>query len=87
MEGTAMFRVARKLNNVKRMVKAWNKSDFGHIFSIKEDLSTNLSSVQSSIQENGYDALNRDVDLSILSELHDIISKEEKFWRQRSRIN
>ncbi len=82
-----MFRVARKLSNVKRMVKAWNKSDFGHLFSQKEYLSTNLTSIQASIQENGYDASNSEEELSILSDLHDIISKEEKFWRQRSRIN
>ena len=87
MEGTAMFRVAKKLNNVKRMVKAWNKSDFEHIFSLKEDLSVNLSSIQASIQENGYDVSNKEEELSILSKFHDIISKEEKFWRQRSRIN
>ena len=74
-----MYKVARKLSNVKRMVKVWNKSDFGHIFSLKEDLSVNLSSIQASIQENGYDVLNKEEELSILSDLHDIISKEEKF--------
>ena len=30
--------------------------------------------------------MNREEDLSILSDLHNIISKEEKFWRQRSRV-
>ena len=79
MEGIAMYRVARKLNNVKRMVKAWNKSDFGHIFSNKEDLSIKLSSIQASIQENGYDMLNREEELSILFDLHDIINKEKNF--------
>ena len=74
-----MYRVARKLSNVKRKVKAWNKSYFGHIFSQKEDLIANLSSIQASIQENGYDVSNREEELSILSELHDIISKEENF--------
>ncbi len=82
-----MYRVARKLSNVKRMVKAWNKSDFGHIFFEKEVLSDNLFSIQASIQEDGYDELNKDAELSILSDLHNIISKEEKFWRQRSRVN
>ena len=49
VEGTAMFRVSRKLSNVKRMVKVWNKTDFGHIFLEKEDLSQKLISIQDSI--------------------------------------
>ena len=32
VEGTAMYKVAQKLKNVKRNIKIWNKSDFGHIF-------------------------------------------------------
>ena len=35
MEGTAMFRIAQKLKNVKRNIKVWYKSDFGHIFQEK----------------------------------------------------
>ena len=87
MEGTAMFRVSRKLSNVKRMVKVWNKMDFGHIFHEKEEFSKKLSSIQDIIQQEGYDELNMEAELSIISDLHNIISKEEKFWRQRSRIN
>ena len=87
MEGTTMYRVARKLNNVKRMVKAWKKLGFGHIFSDKAYLSVKLSSIQASIQENGYDNLNREEELSILFDLHNIINKKEKFCRQRSRVN
>ena len=30
--GIAIFRVSRKLSNIKRMVKVWNKIEFGHIF-------------------------------------------------------
>ena len=87
VEGTAMFRVARKLSSVKRMVKVWNKSNFGHIFLEKDDLSDKLISIQASIQQDGNDELNREAELSILLDLHNIISKEEKFCRQRSRIN
>ena len=87
VEGTTMFRVARKLRNVKRMIKVWNKTDFGHIFQEKEDLSDKLTSIQDNIQQEGYTDLNREVELSILSNLHNIISKEEKFYKQRSKIN
>ena len=83
----ATNRVARKLSNVKRMIKVWNKMDFGHIFHDKEDLTIKLISIQDNIQQEGYNELNIEAELSILSDLHNIISKEEKFWRQRSRIN
>lgn len=80
-----MFRVARKLSNVKRLVKGWNKTDFSHIFHEKEILSDKLLLGQNSIQHDGYDEINREVELSLLLDLHNIINKEEKFWRQRSR--
>ena len=81
-----MFRVSRKLN-LKRMIKVWNIIDFGHIFHDKEDLSVKLTSIQDNMQQKGYNDLNREAELSILSNLHHIISKKEKFWRQRSKIN
>ncbi len=39
VEGSAMFRVARKLSNVKRIVKIWNKTNFGNIFHEKNVMS------------------------------------------------
>ena len=45
-----MFRVSKKLSNVKRMIKVWNKMDFGHIFHDKGDLSNKLTSIQDNIQ-------------------------------------
>ena len=35
VEAASMFRVAKKLSNVKRMIKVQNKMNFGHIFMIK----------------------------------------------------
>ncbi len=86
VEGSAMFRVTRKLSNVKRMIKIWNKSDFGHIFHEKKELFDNLTIIQDCIQKEGYTETNRVSELKTLSEIHNIINKEEKFWRQRSRI-
>ena len=86
VEGSAMFRVTRKLSNVKRMIKIWNKSGFGHIFHEKKELFDNLTIIQDCIQKEGYTETNRVSELKTLSEIHNIINKEEKFWRQRSRI-
>lgn len=74
-----MFRVSKKLSNVKRMIKIWNKSNFGHIFHDKKELTENLSLIQDSIQKEGYTESNREAELKILSEIHNIINKEEKF--------
>ena len=45
IEGTALYRVASKLKNVKKEVKIWNKNCFGNIFEkkyvIKEDIQKN----------------------------------------------
>ena len=79
VEGSTIFRVTRKLINVKRKITIWNKIDFGHIFKEKQDLLVKLSSMQESIQEEGYNDYNRESKLVILTELHYIISKEEKF--------
>ena len=81
VEGIAMFSVAKKLTNVKQMIKVQNKIDFGHIFQDKEELFFKLSSIQDTIQQDGYNDLNRNVEISILTSLENIISKEEKFWK------
>ena len=57
--GTAMYRVAHKLKNVKRNIKIWNKSNFGHIFQDKDDKSNQLYLIQEDIQHNGYNDRNR----------------------------
>lgn len=86
-EGTAMFRVTKKLSNMKWMIKIWNKMDFGHIFQEKEEISDKLSSIHDLIQHDGYNEHNRNIEMSILTNFHNIISKEENLWKQRSRIN
>ena len=35
VEGTAMFKVAKKLRNVKDNMKRWNRETFGNIFESK----------------------------------------------------
>ena len=49
LEGTTMFRVAQKLKNVKRNIKFWNKTNFGHLFQEKDEKTDQLSIVQEEI--------------------------------------
>ena len=55
--------------------------EFGHIFQEKDVLSKKSTSIQENIQQEGYNELNREDELPILLDLHNIISKEEIFWR------
>ena len=78
-----MLREMLKFGNVK----IWNKIDFGHIFQNKEEIIDQLCSIQDLIQQEGYNDQVRIKEKSILTNLHNIIGKEELFWKQRSRIN
>ena len=82
-----MFRISQKLKNVKRNIKVWNKLDFGNIFQEKDEKIDQLCIVQEWIQQEGYNDHNRIEERSILSDLHNIISRKENFWKQRSRVN
>ena len=48
--------------------------NFGHIFHDKEDFFVKLSSIQDTIEQEGYNGLNRNLELSILIDLDNIIS-------------
>ncbi|XP_057853629.2 uncharacterized protein LOC131063743 [Cryptomeria japonica] len=52
---TMIFRLAKKLANVRSNIQLWNKASFGNIFQIKEKLKKDLDDVQSQIQDVGYD--------------------------------
>lgn len=85
IQGTAMFRVANKLANIISNIQLWNKVSFSNIFQIKENLKKYLDDVQSQIQDVGYDPMVMDKQVELLTKIHDIISKEEEFWNQRSK--
>ena len=80
-----MFQVAAKLKNVKKNIKKWNKHTFGNIFENKKKILEELKDIQDRIQTDGYEVVSREEESVKLVEFHDIITKEEMFWRQRSR--
>lgn len=49
VEGSAMFKVAKKLRNVKLNVRKWNKSFFGNIFHSKAGILEDLGLIQEDI--------------------------------------
>lgn len=85
VEGTTLFRVAKKLNIIKVKVKIWNKETFGDIFKMKANIKIDIKEVQDKIQVEGLSEDLRSSKNRLLSKYHEIISIEETFWRQRSR--
>ncbi|XP_059071116.1 uncharacterized protein LOC131863509 [Cryptomeria japonica] len=83
INGSTMFRVAKKFVEVKSNIRKWNKESFGNIFVNKATIQLDLKEIKDKIQVKGYldDHLARENE--ILSKLHDINSKEEEFWKQR----
>ena len=74
-----MFKVATKLKNVKKNnIKKWNKDIFANIFENIKILEE-FKDIQDSIQVDGYENVSRDEESEKLTEIHDIISKEEMF--------
>ena len=51
IDGTALFRVASTLKNVKKKVKIWNKRFFGNIFERKSIVKDELQKNQERIQK------------------------------------
>ena len=51
LDGTAMYRLAQKLDNIRRNVKGWAKSSFGDLFKIKGEVEEKLKKLQGEIAE------------------------------------
>ena len=79
VDGTTMYKVAKKLRFIKLEICKWNKLDFGNIFQDKERILGYLAEVQNDIQTWGYDDKFLNSKKEILVELHNIVGKEEMF--------
>ena len=86
VEGTALYKVASKLRNVKKEARIWNKRCFGNIFEIKPKIKEELKIIQDKIQKEGHTPNLVREENGKLVEYHDIVTKEEIYWKQRSRL-
>lgn len=69
----------RNLYFFKRNIKIWNKFNFGHIFQDKDVVSDQFLTIQDTIQKEGYNEHLKIFKMSLLLDLHNIISREENF--------
>ena len=63
----------------------WKKECFGNIFEIKEKIKEDLHKIQDTIQIDGYNPDLVSKENEKMAQYHDIITKEEIYWRKRSR--
>lgn len=74
------------LSSFELEVTGWAKSTFGDIFQTKRRLLGRLQGIQSSPNYPGSNFL-LDLENRLIIEYSEILKREEKYWKLRSRIN
>lgn len=83
--GSEMFIVVNKLKAIKRKLLEWNRENFGNIFDKKLLIEKNLKDFNKEVLEKEMNEHLFLKEKSLLSEYEKILSKEEIFWRKKSR--
>lgn len=86
-EGSKLFCFIAKLKLVKQKLLQWNSQHFKNIFSTKRALEERLAALNDKIISMGMDQESFHQERNLLLEYEDIVSKEEIFWKQKSREN
>ena len=86
IDGTAMFRLTQKLDNIRRNVGGWAKDSFGDIFKSKREVEDKLKEFQSDIANGNNLEENIKQEENYRRRWKEIMQREEIFWKQRSRI-
>lgn len=83
IDGSAMYKISKKMAFLKQNLKRWNKEFFGNIFYNNISLTQHLDLVQGEIQSKGLSEELQLLEDSVV-QMHDNVSKEEDFWRRCS---
>lgn len=86
-EGSKLFCFIAKLKLVKQKLLEWNSQHFKNIFSSKRLIEEQLAALNDRIIKVGMDQESFQQERSLPLEYEDILSKEEIFWKQKSREN
>ncbi|XP_059073498.1 uncharacterized protein LOC131874234 [Cryptomeria japonica] len=81
-----MFKIYKKLEIIKREVKAWGLSSFGDIFKRKKEVETNLDHLQRTIAEGNSSMDTHTEEEGWIHKWKEIMNLEEIYRKQRSRI-
>ncbi|XP_020271720.1 uncharacterized protein LOC109846892 [Asparagus officinalis] len=77
--------ICMKLKSLRYALKQWNSTIFGNIFTHKKDLENDILRIESSLQAQ-WDHSSHSELQSIKAKWHEIVIREEIFWKQKSRI-
>ncbi|XP_059073376.1 uncharacterized protein LOC131874149 [Cryptomeria japonica] len=84
-EGSKLFCFVSKLKYVKKQLLNWNTSHFKNIFTVKKNLEAQLEDLNEKVIQEGMTQNLFLEEKHLLAEYEDILSKEEIFWKQKSR--
>ncbi|XP_077232625.1 uncharacterized protein LOC143869974 [Tasmannia lanceolata] len=87
IKGTPLFRVYQKLREVKAALRIWNHEFFGRIDVLAPSLCHQLTSLQTQIAVSPLNQELRQEERSLKDAYIKVATLEEKFYRQKSRIN
>lgn len=73
-----MYRIAKKLRNVKDNIKNCNKEVFGDLFVANTKTQMELKEIQDKIQSSGYKEVSINEENEVLMNYHRIIRREEE---------
>lgn len=85
--GSKLFCFNAKLKFVKHKLLQWNSQHFRNIFSTKSLIEGRLATLNDKIILEGMDLESFQQEKMLLLEYEDILSKEDIFWKQKSRKN
>ena len=81
--GTRMFTVWHKLKECRKQLGAWSRTSFGNIKKKIDILKQKIHQAENNaIQDRMHDNIN-----DLRRELNTLLEKEERMWRQRSRVS
>ncbi|XP_057816396.2 uncharacterized protein LOC131029764 [Cryptomeria japonica] len=85
VQGTRMFRFVKKLSYLKQEIKKWNVPHLKNIFTEKIKIQEELEALNARVMNYGMDSATFQRHKSLNSQLEEILSREEIYWRQKSR--
>ncbi|XP_057857209.2 uncharacterized protein LOC131066465 [Cryptomeria japonica] len=85
VQGTRMFRFAKKLSYLKLEIEKWNVLHFKNIFSEKAKIQEELEALNDRVMIGGMDSTTFQKHKSLNSQLEEILSREEIYWQQKYR--
>lgn len=86
-QGSKMFCLVNKLKHLKSKLLKWNNEVFGNIFETKISLEKEIADLNEKVFRLGMDQDSFLKEKELLGKYEETLTKEEIFWKQKSREN